>query len=69
MRIHIHLHQTGKRVRSFDVHPAAPVGHTLHSHNDPAEYEGWIKQGKSTHQLGKKLAMKKFLSKKTGATA
>lgn len=42
----------------------APAGHALHSHYDPAEYEGWVAKGYSTHQLGKKLAMKKFLSKK-----
>lgn len=45
----------------------APYAHSVHSHFDPVEYGGWVAKGMSTHQLGKKLAMKKFMAKKAEA--
>ncbi len=46
------------------AHP--PAHHAVHSHFDPQEYAAWQAKGYTEFQLGKKLAMKKFMAKKKG---
>ena len=43
-----------------------PAHHAAHSHYDPDEYKAWQSKGYTEFQLGKKLAMKKFMAKKKG---